>query len=281
MTKIHLAITARENYAKWACLCLDSLFRRGGVKPSDVIISFHAMLLGTVAADLLNSYGVKVYTYQHGDTAWGKFILLDRVFKDNPEVTEIIQLDCDIVLTEDMDFISRMHHFNPDALMTGYLAPSTNSSDLFFSRAGLYHTGFSPTGVESTRGRLNAYLSACFETSIESFDKYLQFTPWVYGGVIGVRRQVTNLLVWKAMVSFSWICTCDETAILLGMHYHWSHSDGQPLWVPIPQEYLGHRVNPPTLDLTTGPGMIHFAGDWYRIKNEKHNQILTEAFDAL
>lgn len=281
MTKIHLIITARENYAKWACLCIDSLMRRGGVKPTDVIVSIHEMLLSTRAADVLKSFGVTLRVYRHGDVHWGKFILIDRVFKSDPGITEIIQLDCDIVLTEDMDFIKRLQQFDPEALIAGYHAPNCPAGATFKGRANLFHEGFSPTGAIATQGRLSAYLDACFSLSLPSFQEDLESIEWVYGGVILVRRAVTHLPVWGAMVNFSWVCACDETTIILGMVCHHKSTPESPLWRPIPQDYLAHRVNPPVLDLNSGPGMIHFAGDWYRIRNENHNQILIAAFDAL
>jgi hypothetical protein len=281
MTKIHLVVRSQENYAKWACLCIESLMRRGGVTPSDVIVSIHSTLLGSRAADVLKSFGVEMRVYRQEDTHWGKFILIDRVFKEHPEVTEVIQVDCDIVLTEDMDFISRFQQFTPEAHMAGYVAPDHPTEKTFMRRSNLYLKEFSPAGCQASRGRLDAQLSAYFGFSLPSFEATLLGVAWVHGGVILVRRSIMSSPAWAAMVAFSWVCVCDETAILLANHYQTLNDPTRPMWVRIPEEYLDHRFNPPVLDLTTGPGLIHFAGDWYRIENEKHRQILTEAFDAL
>jgi hypothetical protein len=281
MTKLHFSITARENYAQWACLCIDSLIRRGRVAPSDIIVSLHEMLQGGRAAELLRSIGVEIRLYSHGETYWNKFVLLDQLFREHPEVTEVIQLDCDVVLTEDMDFVSRLHSFSPDSHLVSYLAPGCPPQKTFRGRSGLFIPGFSLTSPVGSRGRLDAFLRASFNFSLESFESSLEELPWVYGGVLVVRRPITLLPVWRAMLAFSWLCSCDESTIVLGLHYSYLNPSSGFQWAPIPQSCLAHRLNPPILNLTDGPGLVHYAGDWYRIKNERIHEQLEEAFDSL
>lgn len=281
MTKVHICITARENYLRWACLCIDSLIRRGGVRPSEVIVSIHEMLLGTRAAGLLQSYGVSLRIYRHGETPWAKFVLLDRLFREHPEVTEVVQMDCDIVLTEPMDFLSRVSGLHPTATLLSYSAPNCPPLQTFHGRGPLYLPGYSPTGDAVCRGRLDSLLQVAAGTTLGSFERVLPELPWVYGGVIVVRRPALGGATWRAMVSLAWVCTCDETALVLGLHRARLLPPDGFRWAPIPQEALAHRVNPPVLSLTEGPGMVHFAGDWYRVKHEANRALLDAAFDAL
>jgi hypothetical protein len=277
MTKIHLCITARENYARWACLCINSLIRRGGVAPSDIIVSIYAPLLGSRAAGMLRSMGVTLRVYGPEETVWSKFALLDRLFGEFPAITRVVQLDCDICLTEDLDFIGVVDGLTSGFDMLSYLAPSCRPTETFVGRSALYHSGFSPSGPPVSRNRLDAFLTGTFGFSLDSFEMALPELPWTYGGVMVIDRSLTHSLAWRSMVAFSYICACDETAVALAMHQR-----GNPIrWAPISQRHLPHRVNPPVLSLVEGPGLVHYAGDWYRVRNEANRMLLDAAFDEL
>lgn len=273
MTKIHYMLSAQPRYAEWGCLSVDSLLRRGGVPPASILVTVHKALVADPAVKLLADMGVSLRVL--GNTFWSKVHLIDSVFREHPDTQQLVQIDSDCVLTEEVDLIDALSGVAPEAHVLAYPA-HIPPAKVFSTRQKLFLPDFNPQGNEVQRRRLDSFLQAAFHISLSELELGLYQNPWVYGGVIVARRSVLESPAWKAAVAFSWICMCDETALMLALLHPQGVSFGE-----IPRQVLDHRVNPPVLDLNEGPGLVHFAGNWYRLENPHNKGILDRAYADL
>jgi hypothetical protein len=264
-------------YARLACLCVDSLIRRGGVDPCHIIISIDHTLDATIYSKFIRNLGVNVRVIDTKEFETSKIYYISRLFLEYPVIEKIIQLDADTVLTERMDLLKVIEDMSDDGDV--YMYPQLlNGFDVFKMRLVLTPNGHDYclmlTGAENFR----TVIKRIFNCNVDEFTKWLSDAPWIYGGLTIYNRTIMlNSEMWDKIQQFSYECVCDEICLLLCMYMYKSEFK----YKFMAQELLPHRVSPPIMDIVDGRGIIHLAGDWYRLHNQAHKFILDTAVDNL
>lgn len=266
MTAVHYLIRHREQYAQYAALSAESLIRRGRVPHNQIIASVVGDAVNFREIAALESLGVEVLRLPVTPAA--KYVFVDRIFRDRPELTQIIQLDCDTVLTEDTNFLEHYAAFPHDL---GAYELAVDGKDLLDRRSELFIPGWKYSNSPFERERFDALIRAGVGTNLHAVRE--RITSWVWGSLISIRREVLRSPAWNTMLALSWVGYCDEVMLQVVRPY--------VDFALIPQTLLPHRTNPPVLDLDDGPGTLHFAGNWYRVDIEENRNKLTNRFNQL
>jgi hypothetical protein len=277
--KTHLLVSGLARFSEYAALCSDSLIRRGGVEPSSIIVSAHAPE-PTRALQVLEKMGVDVRYYKRGAVRNAKLVYIDRYFSEPHAPDAFVQLDADCILTQDVDLYAQLESNPHLADMCGYTQTYSSAQDTFRVRENLLHKDFKThledeeTGVR--RSRFNSMALAGFGVSLRQFHSFLERVDnWVFGGLTLIRRSMIETLEWRGIQLFSHLSSCDETAIML------ARCSNPTVWTPISQEKFPHVVDPPEFSLEDAPGILHYAGDWYRYRDAANRAILSHAYQNL
>jgi|GEM_PF-5740501 len=264
MTAVHILVKHSHRYLKYAAICCESLISRGQVPPHLIIVSVVGEANDSPAMEALRSLGVNVQPYspEYGS----KFIWVDRTFKLYPHFTRIIQLDADTVLTEDMDFLASYSTFDND--YSTYENPGEGKK-ILKNRSALFFDGFKHGRSAEERARLDAFLMALVGTNMAEVEQ--RADRWIFGGLIVIKRSVLGSFVWNAILALSRVCVCDESILQFTARPFANCGI-------IAQERIPHRVNPEVMDFDSGPGMIHYAGEWYRLDNLANRAALEARF---
>jgi hypothetical protein len=283
-TKIHLFAAGQPRFLNYGCICVESLLRLGGVKPADILFSSHEIHAEDESVQVLNGLGVSPRLYKHGEVFASKVLFVDRAFREDADLKVLLQLDTDVALTEKVDFLSLLPELLGEAHVATYQQEAGDPLKTYDMKAPLFQPGWKMNNPLEAQ-RLDAFYGAAFGVTNDEFRAYLgaEGRKWIHGGFSIYSRDIMDTLFWKALVAFSWLSVCDETAIMLTRFAAEKKLGGfeampEFVWGKIEQQTFPHRVNPPVLTLSEGPGMEHFAGDWYREKDEGNREKLAAAY---
>lgn len=279
--KYHLHAAYEHRYAKYAVICIHSLIYRGNVDPRDIVFSVAPELINDDAVKLIDKLGVQMFSYTRHQFPTGKFSLVNEIFR-HLKPDKIVQLDTDLVLTQDIDLTEVFCQIgdteeNPSVM--AYKANNIhNPKQTFAERSCLSIPGFRYTDDPVSFARYGAFVKAHFQFELEDFIHWLEEGKWPFGGIIIFDRDRPSL--WKEMLLFNWFTTCDETLIQLGRYYQYLNGYGFTFSY-IDNNLLQHRVNPEKLDLEKGLGFLHYAGDWYRLHDREHAMQLSMKYQQI
>jgi hypothetical protein len=271
MTKIHLLAAGQARFLNYAVICAASLMRNGGVLREDILLTTHVHHASDQAFDVLvNRMKLPTTVWGHQEMAMRKFILVGEAFQKYPAMTTLLQLDSDTALTEPCDFMGTVRALIGSNQIASYQY-NVNVLELLTRRSSMFDQGFKDWRIKEQRGRLSAMMKALLGITLEEFKSWLAEPErqWVYGGFIIFTRSLIESPMWPALVALAYITACDETVILMARcAAEKCGSSGVFDWGAIEQAAFPHRVSPKVFSLDEGLGMVHFAGDWYRMAED-------------
>lgn len=268
---IHYLCHNWRRHLAYACLSVRSLMDNGLVSPRNIMVSVSHCLKNTPECDTLRFMGVRLRFVTNGYVQ--KLIAIEDVFREEAPVEHVIQLDADTVLVEGVDFVRTILELAGDRDFAAYKGDKDGERQ-YRNRFSLFLPAFRPDHPEGKQ-RLGALTHGLLGLHYPTFEESI--TTWILGGLTVWRRTIRQSHAWGAMQALAWVCRCDEVVLQMirdtngraGASFHYLDRDKFP-----------HRVCPERFTLTEGPGMVHYAGDWYREHNAANRAMIAAQLRA-
>jgi hypothetical protein len=272
---INLIVNHQERYLKYALICIHSLITRGSVDPRNIHLVVWEKFKNEPAIPLLYGYGIEI---EFRESIGGKFIEMDRLMK---HLDIMLNLDVDTILTQDCDFTAICEEMISDGGYGCYLQP--NNDPVRVQQGRFYKDLMNPRFLPDTemgRIRLSNMIDGLFCISLDSYLYWLSHQRnWWFGGMILVNERMISYSLWRKMVAMNSIIVCDETVIAMSL------SMTEVYFQPLDMELFPHVVNPlmgiRAYLADSRPGILHYAGDWYRETNQGNKITIEEIYQGL
>jgi len=284
---IHVLIAHIKPYAQWGCICVESLIRVGNVNPKNIVVSLDKRLYNTIESNVFKSMGVTLIEFDIELMGASKMTHVAKLFEDNPFIHRIIQLDADMVLTENMDFLKTIDTISSKCDVATYKSVSDRrtevGSTVFKSRGKCLLESFRYDVDKITRKRFEMLIRNLYFVELEDFEKWLIKKDWIHGGIIILNRTILeSSKIWNAIKSFSLINWCDESCLELANFAIYSNSINENyIHKYLNNDILNFRWSPNKFSINEGRGILHFSGNWYRTDNPEISNILQQTFEKI